>query len=129
MCQVTSTFVATSDADDSTPRDHPVVQASATDVGQAKRSLARNVLIYTAARLVLVAVLVAVLLGVATLVGVAIPLIIALAVAVIIQLPLSHLLLAGLRSRLTADMEVVGARRREEKEHLRAQLRGEDTSP
>lgn len=98
-------------------------------MGQAKRSLARNVLVYTGARLLLVAVLVAVILGVAKLVGVAIPLIVALAVAVIIQLPLSHLLLAGLRSRLTADMEIVGARRRDEKKHLRAQLRGEDASP
>jgi hypothetical protein len=95
-------------------------------VRAAKRSLVRNVLIYTGARLLLVAVLVGVMLGVAKLFGVAIPLIIALAVAVIIQLPVSHLLLAGLRSRLTADMEVVGARRRTDKEHLRAQLRGED---
>lgn len=110
--------MATPDADDS--------QADAADVRQAKRSLVLNVLAYTAARLLLVAVLVGIMLGVAKLVGVQIPLIVALAVAVIIQLPLAHLGLAGLRSRLTADMEVVGAQRRADKEHLRAQLRGED---
>ncbi len=94
----------------------------------AKRSLVRNVFVYTAARLLLVAVLVAVILGIAKLVGVDIPLIVALAVAVIIQLPLAHLVLAGLRNKLTANMEVVGAERREDKAQLRAQLRGEDPS-
>lgn len=100
--------------------------ADAAEVSAAKRALARNVLVYTGARLLLVAAIVAAMLGIAKLVQVDIPLIVALAVAIIIQLPVSHVALAGLRRTLTADMEIVGARRRADKEQLRAQLRGED---
>ncbi len=100
--------------------------AAEPDVGAAKRSLTRNVLLYTVARLLMVAAIVGIMLGITTLMDVRFPLIVALVVAVIIQLPLSHLLLAGLRRRLTADMEVVGSRRRHDKAQLRAQLRGEE---
>ena len=98
-------------------------------VHRAKRSLVGRVLLYTAARLLLVAMLAGAILGIAKVVGVEIPVIVAMVVAVILQLPLSHLMLGGLRSRLTADMEVVGSQRRADKEQLRAQLRGEGTAP
>ncbi len=91
----------------------------------AKRSLMLNVLAYTGARLLIVVVVVAILLGAAALLDVTIPLIVALAIGVVIQLPLSYVLLARMRVRLAGDLDVVGARRREDKAHLRAQLRGD----
>lgn len=124
--------MATPDSDDlfpdNVPADAPADAPAdvAAHVTAAKRSLVVNVFLYTVARLLLVAAIVGVMVGVVTLLNVEVPLILLLAVAVIIQLPLSHLLLAGLRGRLTAGMEVVGARRRDEKSQLRARLRGED---
>lgn len=104
----------------------PAAVGASGDVAAAKRSLVVNVLLYTGARLLLVAGIVGIMLGISALLSLQFPLLVALAVAVIIQLPLAHLLLAGLRQRLTADMEIVGARRRADKEQLRAQLRGDD---
>ena len=124
--------MATPDSDDlfpdNVPADAPADAPAdvAAHVTAAKRSLVVNVFLYTVARLLLVAAIVGVMVGVVTLLNVEVPPILLLAVAVIIQLPLSHLLLAGLRGRLTAGMEVVGARRRDEKSQLRARLRGED---
>lgn len=124
--------MATPDSDDlfpdNVPADAPADAPAdfAAHVTAAKRSLVVNVFLYTVARLLLVAAIVGVMVGVDTLLNVEVPPILLLAVAVIIQLPLSHLLLAGLRGRLTAGMEVVGARRRDEKSQLRARLRGED---
>ncbi len=120
--------MATPDSDDLFPDNVPADAPAdvAAHVTAAKRSLVVNVFLYTVARLLLVAAIVGVMVGVDTLLNVEVPPILLLAVAVIIQLPLSHLLLAGLRGRLTAGMEVVGARRRDEKSQLRARLRGED---
>jgi Flp pilus assembly protein TadB len=82
-------------------------------------ALARDVALYSAARLALVVVTAVLLL----LVGV--PLLVALLLAVVVALPLSVLLLGSLRARVNAGLAVVGERRRAERERLRHQLRGE----
>jgi hypothetical protein len=84
--------------------------------------LSRDIALYTVARLVLVAVVTTVL----TLVGV--PFLVSLLVAVVVALPLSMVLLRGLNQRVTAGMAVRGEARRVERERLRSQLRGEETS-
>lgn len=83
--------------------------------------------VYAAARLVLVVVLSAVIYGAAGLLGVRdFPLVIAVLFALVIALPLGIWVFAPLRRRATASMAVVDARRRKDREQLRARLRGED---
>jgi hypothetical protein len=83
-------------------------------------ALARDVALYSAARLALVAVTALPLL----LAGV--PLLVSLLLAVVVALPLSMVLLGSLRSRVNAGLAVVVARRRAERDRLRRQLRGEE---
>ncbi|WP_300008375.1 DUF4229 domain-containing protein [Pseudonocardia sp.] len=78
-----------------------------------------TVVLYTLARLGLVAVITLVL----TLFGV--PAIIAVLVALIVALPLSMVLFRGMRSRLDAAIAETTRRRAVEREALRARLRGE----
>jgi hypothetical protein len=81
-------------------------------------TLARDVALYSAARLALVVVPVLILI----LAGV--PLLVSLLIAVVVALPLSILLLGSLRARVNAGLAVVGARRRAERDRLRRELRG-----
>ncbi|OZM80399.1 DUF4229 domain-containing protein [Pseudonocardia sp. MH-G8] len=81
--------------------------------------LAATVGLYTGARVALVAVVAALLL----LAGV--PMLIALLVALIVALPLSMVLFRGLRSRLDGALHVARERRAQEREALRARLRGD----
>lgn len=83
-------------------------------------ALARDVVLYSAARLALVAVTASLLL----LAGV--PLLVSLLLAVVVALPLSIALLGSLRARVSAGLAAVGARRRAERDRLRRQLRGEE---
>jgi Flp pilus assembly protein TadB len=82
-------------------------------------ALARDVALYSAARLALVAVIALLLL----LAGV--PLLVALLLALVVALPLSVLLLGSLRARVNAGLAVAGERRRAERDRLRRQFRGE----
>lgn len=84
-------------------------------------TLARDVALYSAARLTLVAVtaLLLVLAGV--------PLVVSLLLAVVVALPLSMVLLGPLRARVDAGLTVVSARRRDERDRLRRQLRDGDS--
>ncbi len=82
-------------------------------------ALIRDVALYSAARLALVAVL-ALLLVLAR-----VPLLVAVLLALVVALPLSMVLLRSLRLRVNAGMAAAGARRRSERERLRNQLRGE----
>jgi hypothetical protein len=82
-------------------------------------TLARDVALYTAARLALVAALTLLL----VLAGVPLP--VSILLALVVALPLSMVLLGSLRSRVNAGLEVVRARRRVERDRLRRQLRGE----
>lgn len=54
-----------------------------------------------------------------------VPFIVALAFGVVIQMPLSWLLLGSLRARVTAGLAAATVRRRAERDRLRAALSGE----
>lgn len=88
-----------------------------------------DLLAYTLARLLLVVVLTAVIFGGAHLLGVAdFPLAIALLFAIVIALPLGLWIFAPLRRRATASVAALDERRRQDREQLRARLRGEEPS-
>ena len=90
---------------------------------------ALSVLLYTAARLTLVAVLAAVIYWAGRLLGVHdFPLVVALLFALVIAMPLGIWLFIPLRRRATAGLEVATERRRRDREQLRARLRGEAPS-
>lgn len=82
--------------------------------------LARDLALYSAARLALVALPAVLLL----LVGV--PLLVAVLLAVVVALPLSMVLLGSLQQRVNAGLAVWTQRRRAQRDQLRRQLRGED---
>ena len=85
-----------------------------------------DVLLYTAARLLLVVVLSGAIYGVARLLGVTeFPIVIAVLFALIIAMPLGIWLFGPLRRRATAALAIAGERRRREREQLQARLRGE----
>ncbi|MGH3672114.1 MAG: DUF4229 domain-containing protein [Pseudonocardiaceae bacterium] len=81
--------------------------------------VARDLVLYSAARLALVAVL-ALLLVIA-----GVPLLVAILLAVVVALPLSMVLLSSLRSRVNVGLAAVRERRQVERERLRQQLRGD----
>jgi L-asparagine transporter-like permease len=86
-----------------------------------------DVVIYTVARLALVAVLTAVIFYAARWIGITeFPLVIAMLFAIVITLPLGIWLLAPLRRRATAGIAEVDERRRHDRDQLQARLRGED---
>jgi hypothetical protein len=81
--------------------------------------LAATLALYTAARIGVVAVI-AVLLSLTGM-----PVLLALLIALVVALPLSTVLFRGLRARLDTALAQRGARRREQRDALRAELRGE----
>lgn len=83
------------------------------------RALARDVALYSAARLALVTVTALLLL----LAGV--PLLVSALLAVVLALPLSMVVLGSLRARVNAGLAVVAGRRKAERDRLRQQLHGE----
>lgn len=86
-----------------------------------------DVLVYTLARLALVAVLTAAIFFGAHLLGIAeFPLVVAMLFAFVIGLPLGIWLFRPLRLRATAGIAAVDQRRRRERDELRARLRGEN---
>ena len=86
-----------------------------------------DVLLYAAARLLLVVVLSGAIYGVARLLGITeFPVVVAVLFALIIAMPLGIWLFGPLRRRATAGLAIAGERRRLEREQLRARLRGED---
>lgn len=101
---------------DSTPAPTP---------SNAKGKLARDLALYTVARLGLVVVVAALILGGSKLVGVDVPLLVALIFAVIIALPLSLVLFKSLRVRVNEQISAVDAQRRRDREDLRSKLRGD----
>jgi hypothetical protein len=88
------------------------------------------ILLYVAARLVLVVVLIAVIYGLGLLLGVHdfAFLIVSSLFALVIAMPLGMWLFAPLRRRATAGLELATERRRRDREQLRARLRG-DAAP
>lgn len=88
--------------------------------------LVLDVVLYTVARLVMVAALTAAIFFGARLLGVDAPLVVAMLFAIIIALPLGFWLLAPLRRRATAGIARVDERRRRDRDQLRARLRGDE---
>jgi len=85
------------------------------------------VVLYAVARLALVAGLTAVIYGIGRALGVQeFPVVVALLFALVIGMPLGIWLFAPLRRRATAGLDEVTARRRRDREQLRARLRGEE---
>jgi hypothetical protein len=82
-------------------------------------TLARDVALYTVARLAMVAAMALIL----VLAGV--PLLVSILIALVVALPLSMVLLGSLRARVNTGLAVVGERRRAERDRLRRQLRGD----
>ncbi|OBK13498.1 hypothetical protein A5636_09445 [Mycobacterium asiaticum] len=84
------------------------------------------VLLYVAARLLLVVVVTGVIYGAGRLLGVAdFPLTVAALGGLIISMPLGMWAFGPLRRRATATLADAGERRRAERDRLRARLRGE----
>jgi len=99
---------------------------STGDQGERRDRVVVDVLAYTAARLVLVVVLGAAIYGAARLLGITqFPIVVAALFALIIAMPLGIWLFAPLRRHATAALAITGERRRREREHLQARLRGE----
>ena len=84
--------------------------------------LATTAALYVLARLALLGLITGLLLLAGT------PVVIALLVALIVALPLSMLVFRGLRGRLDTALAAARARRGQEREVLRAGLRGDDTA-
>jgi hypothetical protein len=85
-----------------------------------------DVSLYAAARLLLVVVLSGAIYGAARLLGVTqFPIVVAVLFALITGMPLGIWLFSTLRRRATAALAIAGERRRQEREQLRARLRGE----
>ena len=82
--------------------------------------VARDLAIYSAARIALVAVLTLLL------VVAGVPLLVAILLAVVVALPLSMVLLSSLRARVNVGLAAVRERRRIERDRLRQQLRGDE---
>ena len=106
-------------------RDNSVPANSAVTPGGR---LARDLALYTGARLGLVVVLAAVIFGGGKLFGVEIPLLVVLIFALVIALPLSLVMFAKLRRRVNESISAVDEKRRKDKAELRAKLRGDGGS-
>ncbi|MFI9638081.1 DUF4229 domain-containing protein [Nocardia sp. NPDC051929] len=105
---------------------NPPKGASGQQTAGAGRRLARNLALYTVARLGLVVVLAALIVLAARLVSVDIPIVVAALFALIIAMPLSLVLFKRLRANVNEDIALVDERRRRDKAELRARLRGDE---
>jgi hypothetical protein len=111
---------------DNSTGDHADAQTGHSAGERAGNHVAVDVVVYAAARLLLVVVLTGAIYGVARLLGVTqFPIVVAALFALIIAMPLGMWLFSPLRRRATAALTIAGERRRREREQLQARLRGE----
>ena len=96
--------------------------------GAGTGRMMRDVLLYTAARLVLVVALTAAIYFAAGVFHIQVPLVVAMLFAIILALPLGLWLLKPLRVRATAGIAEVDERRRRDRDQLQARLRGQDST-
>ena len=82
-------------------------------------TLARDVALYTVARLAMVAAMVLLL------VVAGVPVLVSILLALVVALPLSMVVLGSLRTRVNTGLAMVAQRRRAERDRLRRQLRGD----
>ena len=99
--------------------DRPQSSPAADPAGDPRTRLAGVIALYTIERLGLTAVL-------AFILSYFMPVLVALAFAVVLQMPLSFVLFRGTREGLSAALAVTNARRRSDRDQLRAALAGED---
>ena len=93
---------------------------------RAGNRVVADILLYAAARLLLVVVLSGAIYGVARLLGITqFPIVVGVLFALVIAMPLGIWLFTTLRRRATAALAISGDRRRAEREQLQARLRGE----
>lgn len=102
---------------------------SPEQLAAARKKLARDVALFSAARLGLVAVIAAAVVGLSALVNAQVPLVVAFLIALVAALPLSLVLFGTLRRRVNEGIVVVGARRRSDKASLHARLGGDPGAP
>ncbi|WP_307810971.1 DUF4229 domain-containing protein [Tomitella cavernea] len=91
----------------------------------AKKSLAKNLVFYTLARLALFAALTAIIMVVGSVAVDEFPLLLAMVLALLVSLPLSMVLFKSMRMAVNKDIAAVDATRRAHRENLEAKLRGE----
>jgi fatty acid desaturase len=91
----------------------------------SKGKLVRDLALYTAARLGLIAVVAAAIFFGAMLFGVQVPLLVAMVFALVVAFPLSIVLFKSLRIRVNEDIAAVDEQRRIARADLDARLRGE----
>lgn len=103
----------------------PVGNGAEKNSGAPVWRLVRNLLLYTVARLLLLAALTVAIVVVARLLSINIPVFLALALAIVLALPASLFVFRRLRTRTYDSLAVVGAQRRADKARLRARLRGQ----
>jgi hypothetical protein len=105
--------------------DVPTVNNEAPREAGPGRVLVTDLLLYTAARLLLVVAIGGAIIGVGWLVGAKVPLLVAAIFAVLIAMPLSLYLFSTLRRRVATGIAAVDQRRQTERAALEARLRGE----
>jgi len=111
---------------DNSTGDHTDARAGHSAGERTGNHVVVDVLLYVAARLLLVVALTGAIYGAARLLGVAqFPIVVAALFALIIAMPSGIWLFGPLRRRATAALAIAGERRRREREHLQARLRGE----
>ena len=90
-----------------------------------KGRLARDLALYTLARLALMAVVAAVIFFGAMVFGVQVPVLVAMVFALVVAFPLSIVLFKKLRIRVNEGIAAVDEQRRADRADLQARLRGE----
>lgn len=108
--------------------DESTTPGPAIDGSSPGRKLAVDVVLYSAMRVALVAVIAAIVYGIGRAVGVQIPIIIAALFALVIALPLGFVLFRGQRAKVNAGIGVVDDQRRTRRDDLRSRLRGNAAS-
>ncbi|MEV8223574.1 MULTISPECIES: DUF4229 domain-containing protein [Dietzia] len=112
-----------SERDETTRPAEGTASPAATPEGSAPGArLARNMVVYTVVRLLLVVALTLLIIGIGSLAGVQVPVLVAAIISVLIALPLSMVLFSRMRAQINSDIAAVDAGRREKREDLRRRM-------
>ena len=112
-----------SERDETTrPSEGTATQAAAPEGSAPGARLARNMVVYTVVRLLLVVALTLLIIGIGSLAGVQVPVLVAAIISVLIALPLSMMLFSRMRAQINSDIAAVDAGRREKREDLRRRM-------
>ncbi|UVE96295.1 DUF4229 domain-containing protein [Dietzia sp. B32] len=112
-----------SERDESTHPADGAVSPTTTPAGASPGArLARNMVVYTVVRLLLVVALTLVIIGVGSLAGVQVPVLVAAIISVVIALPLSMVLFSRMRAQINSDIAAVDSGRREKRDDLRRRM-------